>query len=120
MLTIKLLPIVKNLNISKEEWEDYKKEQLEDMEEVDKYFQELEKKEEKPKLTDEEKEYLSAVIKPFRDKVKAITKNTRVSKEFIEIEIQDDTEIQMPFFKLNAYYRGMKSEKRYKLEELGL
>lgn len=70
-------------------------------------------------LDKQEKEYLSAVIKPFRDKVKYIEKNTYYEKEFIEICVNGER-IGLPCFKENTMYKGMEKYKEYTLEELGL
>lgn len=118
-----LLEIVKNIGMKKEDWEDYKKEQFAEIEEVDKYFEELEKKV-KPKLTDEEKEYLSAVIKPFRNKVIFIKKRGFVSsirgvKEYITIDL-DIEDVCLPLFEGGKHYQGLEIGREYKLEELGL
>ena len=78
-------------------------------------------------LTKEEKEYLSAVIKPFRNKVKNIIKFSCAmnSHSYIEIVYDDDTwgkdmAIVMPPFKKDTMYKNMKLGEKYKLEELGL
>ena len=72
-----------------------------------------------PILDDAEREYLSAVIKPFRDKVEYITKKTLAYKEYIYIHIYADN-IMLPRFKKGTMYKGMKPNKEYSLEELGL
>ena len=73
-----------------------------------------------PHILDEaEREYLSAVIKPFRDKVEYITKKPLVYKEYIYIHIYADN-IMLPRFKTGAMYKGMEKNKNYSLEELGL
>lgn len=81
----------------------------------------------KPILDEKEKEYLSAVIKPFKKKkqVKYIRKCRKFSgpKEYISIAYVDstgDNVLNFPDFKANKMYQGMKSDKLYKLEELGL
>ena len=73
-------------------------------------------------LNEQEKEYLSAVIKPFKDRVTCIIKKSSMTtgREFIDICIFDDLSIEMPFFKKDTMYKGMKSGKFYKLDELGL
>lgn len=75
-------------------------------------------------LDKKEKEYLSAVIKPFRNKIKFIRKSETVSKkEFIVIEYEDSAypnRAFLPTFRPNEMYRGMQLEKEYDLEELGL
>ena len=72
-----------------------------------------------PILTEEEKAYLSAVIKPFRDKVKCILKCSN-SGEWIAIKIIDDATINFPYFEKGSMYKGMKLDRKYTLEELGL
>lgn len=121
--TLKLIEIVKITGMKKENWEDYKKKRFAEIEEVDKYFEELEKGK-KPKLTDEEREYLSAVIKPFRDKVNFIKKRSFMSltngvKEYIDIDLKRD-DIDLPLYEEGKYYQGLKLEREYTLEELGL
>lgn len=80
----------------------------------------------KPILDDIEKEYLSGIIKPFRNRVKYITKFRGVfDNEFIEIGHVMDNEaelyyIELPLFKKGTMYKGMEVGKKYTLEELGL
>ena len=75
-------------------------------------------------LDKEEKEYLSAVIRPFRDKIGSIRKwADKDNKEQIMISIcSPDTyeTIVLPYFEVNTMYKGMKQGKLYTLEELGL
>lgn len=70
-------------------------------------------------LDETEKRYLSNVIKPFRDKVKAI-KKISYSREFIRIYIKEDEPIILPYFEKGIMYKGMKENKEYTLKELGL
>lgn len=70
-------------------------------------------------LDETEKRYLSNVIKPFRDKVKAI-KKISYSREFIRIYIKEDKPIILPYFEKGIIYKGMKENKEYTLKELGL
>lgn len=78
-------------------------------------------------LNEKEKEYLKAVIKPFRDRVINIRKNFDVCKDaysiFIYIkstmEIGKVESIGLPFFK-NNMYMGMEHTTNYTLEELDL
>ena len=74
----------------------------------------------KPILDDKEKEYLSAVIKPFRDKVISISKKSANYGEFIDIVIDDEEDIYLPYFKSGKMYQGMRVNREYTLEELGL
>lgn len=75
-------------------------------------------------LDDVEKEYLSAVIKPFRKKVKHIVKINLFGspeEQFIRIVIGNLDFINLPNFNKNTgMYRGMEVNKLYSLEELDL
>lgn len=76
----------------------------------------------KPILDEVEKKYLSAVIKPFRKKVKhiAIWDTCNGFKQFVHIKLYDEDCINLPNFKPNAMHKGMELHKEYTLEELGL
>lgn len=50
-----------------------------------------------PILNDKEREYLSAVIKPFRDRVMEIKRVVSVYRDFIVIKLNDDS-VYLPFF----------------------
>ncbi len=73
-------------------------------------------------LDKEEKEYLSAVIKPFRNRIKYISKTDKYThdEENIFITIENSDSIWFPYFKKNAMYKGMELNKKYTLKELGL
>ena len=75
-------------------------------------------------LDSTEKKYLAAVIAPFRDKVKNIAKIDKDNgQQYICICHYGGlyTEnITLPYFKSGTMYVGMKSNKVYTLEELGL
>ena len=74
-------------------------------------------------LTEKEKAYLSAVIKPFRKDIEYIVKFKRYSdkKEYIYMTMKkDDDYCTLPIFKKGTMYKGMETNKRYTLEELGL
>lgn len=74
-------------------------------------------------LTDKEKAYLSAVVKPFRKKVKYIVKFKRYSdkKEYLYMTMKkDDDYCTLPVFEKGTMYKGMEADKKYTLEELGL
>lgn len=72
-------------------------------------------------LTDKEKAYLSSVIKPFRDRVKYITKYIYPAKEeYLLIVMHNGERMSFPTFKKETMYKGMKVYKEYALEELGL
>ena len=85
----------------------------------------------KPILNKEEREYLSAVIKPFKDTVRAIVKYDDVDYDnysFIVIIVKQSIEgdditnegISLPVFKKGTMYKGMEEYKQYTLKELGL
>ena len=76
-------------------------------------------------LDDAEKRYLSNIIKPFKKKVKYIRKCQKFSGpyEYISIAYVDstgDNVLNFPDFKADKMYQGMKRDKLYKLDELGL
>ena len=80
-------------------------------------------KEEKGEILDEvEKEYLRAVIKPFREKINHISKYAECDNnfEFIYIGLKSGDTMAFPNFKKDTMYKGMKEDKGYTLEELGL
>lgn len=81
----------------------------------------------KPILNETERKYLSAVIKPFRDKVISIANyyEESIDNNFIEIEVKqnycnENQYVSLPYFKKGTMYKGMEEYKKYTLEELGL
>ena len=78
----------------------------------------------KPILDDAEKKYLSAVIKPFRNKVYAIAKyDDGDDNYYIQIAIKQNVYfeyIYLPYFKKGTMYKGMELKKKYTVEQLGL
>ena len=73
---------------------------------------------EKEILDEEEKEYLSAVIRPFKDRIEFISKS-RMFDDYICIGLNDEA-ISLPYFKKGTMYKGMELYKKYTLKELGL
>lgn len=73
-----------------------------------------------PILDDVEKRYLSNVIKPFRDDVKCIIKNSVDYVEWITICMKTCHDMDFPIFDVGTMYKGMELDKEYKLEELEL
>ena len=75
-------------------------------------------------LDDVEKEYLSGVIRPFRDRIKFIRKNCIYGQEYINVvynsKFKDDTNFCLPLFEPNTMYKNMELNKEYTLEGLGL
>lgn len=92
----------------------YMKEQLKEL------MKESKKEKNKPILDDAEKEYLSAVIRPFKDKVEYICKTADYDGEYIAIGILNDSEIILPYFEKGTMYKGMEANKEYTLKELSL
>lgn len=78
---------------------------------------------EEPILTDKEREYLKAVIKPFE--VTSISKlDWEDDEEYISIEVEssviDYWTIELPTFKKGTRYKGMELDRYYTIEELDL
>lgn len=75
---------------------------------------------EKEILDDVEREYLKNVIKPFRNRVNYISKETICTcSHYIFVDLVDDY-ISLPIFSNKTMYKGMEADKTYTLEELGL
>nr|DAJ45582.1 MAG TPA: hypothetical protein [Caudoviricetes sp.] len=86
------------------------------------WLEEDDEEERKPTiLTDKEKAYLSAVIKPFRKKVEYVYKiySEIEKREYLEISLENGV-ISFPYFEKGEMYKGMGINTLYKLEELGL
>lgn len=78
-----------------------------------------------PVLNKAEKEYLSAVIKPFRDKVKFIRLPSYECLNLTHtcMRMYGDCRcelVKLPSFKIGTMYKGMELDRKYTLEELGL
>ena len=80
-------------------------------------------------LTEKEREYLSNIVKPFRDRKVVIKKYEYPQNEYkneciqISVEYYDKTggeTISLPIFKKGTMYKGLESNKCYTLEDLGL
>ena len=74
-------------------------------------------------LTEQERRYLSSVIKPFRGKVQHISKLAGKNGEYICIDIRFDWEedsILLPSFATGTLYKGMEIGKEYSVKDLGL
>ena len=81
---------------------------------------------EKPVLDEKERKYLSEVIRPFRKIVIGVCKHffSEDNKQYISISVRNDSGfseyINLPNFNSDTMYKGMKAEKWYSLQELGL
>lgn len=78
-----------------------------------------------PILTEKERKYLKGVIAPFRDSVIYIKKVKSAGYEHICIYVKSPDiyipiDISFPSFETGRMYKGMESNKKYNLEELGL
>lgn len=71
-------------------------------------------------LDTKEKEYLSVVIEPFRNKVNKITKRQYEDIEWIYVSFANNDWFSLPAFNKNKMYKGMNGNRSYSLEELGL
>lgn len=74
-------------------------------------------------LDGEEKEYLSAVIKPFKKNVLYIVKVYNLyngNHQLLTIALKGDRFIQFPSFEKDTMYKGMIPNRYYTLKELGL
>ena len=80
----------------------------------------------KPILDEKEKDYLSSVIKPFRDDVISIKKynNGYSNYSCIVIEVKPfgipKEFIDLPSFRSGTMYNGLEANREYTLGELGL
>lgn len=79
-----------------------------------------------PILDSVEKRYLENIIRPFRRRVKSITKRLYSNDhEYIELDIKSIWDrkyelMNLPLFLRNKMYRSMETEKEYTLKDLGL
>ena len=74
-------------------------------------------------LTEKEKAYLSAVIKPFRKNIECIEKIKTYygEKEYIYITMKKNYDFcELPVFEKGKMYKGMETDKAYTVEEVGL
>lgn len=100
--------------ISNRDKVNYLKKQLKQLKEENK------KEKNKPILDDVEKEYLSAVIRPFKNRISDIVKrNFDSEKSYIVIYINSES-FYFPYFKKGTMYEGMEADKKYTLKELCL
>lgn len=78
-------------------------------------------------LDEAEKEYLSNVIRPFKNRVIYVIKHKTSGEEseYISIGLKSNIinsgeDFYLPYFKSGTMYKGMTLNKRYTLAELGL
>lgn len=89
---------------------------------IDRYNKWLLEEHKEPILDDIEKEYLSNVIKPFRNRIFYICKADEGKRFYMEITLDNGTDfIFLPYFKSSSkMYKNMKLNHKYTLEELNL
>ena len=86
----------------------------------------LEQEHNEPLLNDAERQYLEAVIRPFKDRAIGVTKYKFLNDYiWLYIDVAGVTEstfdsFSLPAFRKDSAYLGMKFDKEYTLEELGL
>lgn len=73
-------------------------------------------------LDEKEKEYLRAVIAPFRSRIKFISRNDYCNEKqsYIRIDFKNGEGWDFPEFDRGTMYRGMEEGREYTLEELDL
>lgn len=79
-------------------------------------------------LTEEEKTYLTNLIKPFRNQFRGLEKkhSDETDSYYLVLDVvhfqdeREDDSIYMPNFEKDSAYRGLKTDKYYTLDELGL
>ena len=90
----------------------------------EKFFKWLLEEYKDPILTDAERKYLSAVLRPFKENVRTICKKyfqsySDLSYEYIVVKLSTER-WGFPKFIEGTMYKGMELDKEYSLEELGL
>jgi len=80
-----------------------------------------------PILTGKEKEYLSAVLKPYKDRVKDIVLWCSMLDDYVYLTVRITSKakdfvdsMQFPYFEKGTMYAGMNIGKKYTPSELGL
>ena len=74
-----------------------------------------------PILDTEEKKYLEAVLRPFKDRVDAVGKHCYDNYYYVWFSLVPVGTTTLPFFsKTSKMYQGMELDRRYTLKELGL
>ena len=73
-------------------------------------------------LDETEKRYLANVIRPFRKRIQFIQKKKEITEinPYIRIVCEDNDKLVFPYITDNSMYKGMESNRKYTLEELGL
>lgn len=100
---------------------EYRERKETDIIKVERHPEELETVFEREEILDKaEKEYLSGVIRPWRDEVRGIIKEKLNDKNWISIDFKNDACMDFPNLDKKEDYKNMEAGKMYTLEELGL
>lgn len=70
-------------------------------------------------LTEKERDYLTFVLKPFKDDIQYIIK-THCTEDYLKIVMNDNDSMSFPYLKNNDMYKDMKKDTPYTLKELKL
>ena len=73
-----------------------------------------------PILNENEREYLSAVIRPFRKGVASISKHRDDQGAYIVINLYLEPSVLLPYINVKEDFTAMELGKNYTLKELGL
>ena len=73
-----------------------------------------------PILNDLEREYLKTVLKPFHGVVEYVKKIKNGDKEYLFIPFSGNGALSFPDFDSGTGYSGMKQDRAYSLDELGI
>ena len=73
-----------------------------------------------PILNDLEREYLKTVLKPFHGVVEYVKKIKNGDKEYLFIPFSGNGALSFPEFDSGTGYSGMKPDREYSLDELGI
>lgn len=106
-----------------EDLKDVDREEEYDIVKVERPTQYEEVFERKEEILDEtEKKYLTDVIRPFRKRIQFIQKKKEIKEinPYIRIVCEDNDKLVFPYITDNSMYKGMETNKKYTLKELGL
>lgn len=72
-------------------------------------------------LSKEEKDYLKAVIQPFRSRVRHIKKYATRDRSWIGFLVEDDSTVTLPYIaNMSLKFKNLDDNKEYSLEDLNL
>ena len=73
-------------------------------------------------LDDGEREYLRAVLRPFKKDIECVVKYNSIGYpyEYLVVKMKGKSNWYFPMFPIGTMYQGMEESKEYTLKELGL